>query len=89
MPGRGRASRAASAVTATAYMFAAASILVVAAVCIVGARPVQALPSYARQTGQQCADCHFPNSRPMAASSSSTATFGPAARRTSRRSPRW
>jgi hypothetical protein len=66
MSGRGRASRAASAVTATAYMFAAASILAGAAVCIVGARPVQALPSYARQTGQQCAACHngFPELTP-------------------------
>ena len=67
MSGRGRASRAASAVTVTAYIvFAAASILLVAAVCIVGARPVQALPSYARQTGQQCAACHngFPELTP-------------------------
>ena len=31
-----------------------------------GARPAQALPSYARQTGQQCAACHngFPELTP-------------------------
>src|ERR1700719_5343535 len=57
--GWGRASKAASEVTATAYaVFAAVSVLAVAAVCIVGVTPVQALPSYARQTGQQCAACH-------------------------------
>ena len=76
MSGRGRASREASAVTVTAYMIlAAASILAVAAACIMGARPVQALPSYARQTGSNAppATMAFPSSRPMAGSSSSTA----------------
>src|SRR6516225_1170764 len=54
-------------VTATAYaVLAAVSLLAAAAVCIVGVRPVQALPSYARQTGQQCAACHngFPELTP-------------------------
>src|SRR5271167_3886698 len=67
MSDSGLASKAASAVTATAYIvLAAASVLAVAAVCIVGARPVQALPSYARQTGQECAACHngFPELTP-------------------------
>jgi hypothetical protein len=34
--------------------------------CILGARRVQALPSYARQTGQECAACHngFPELTP-------------------------
>src|SRR3984893_8905966 len=67
MSGRGRASRAASGVTATAYaVLAALPVLAVAAACIMGARPVQALPSYARQTGQQCAACHngFPELTP-------------------------
>jgi hypothetical protein len=67
MSGRGHTSGAASAVTATAYIvLAAASVLVVTAVCIVGIRPAQALPSYARQTGQQCAACHngFPELTP-------------------------
>ena len=41
-------------------------LLSAAAVCLVGIRPVQALPSYARQTGQQCAACHngFPELTP-------------------------
>src|SRR5215471_19740529 len=67
MPGRRRASGAASAITATAYIvLAAAPILVVAVVCIMGSRPAQALPSYARQTGQECAACHngFPELTP-------------------------
>ncbi len=67
MSGKGHASRAASTVTATAYIvLAAASVLAVASVCIVGVRPVQALPSYARQTGQECAACHngFPELTP-------------------------
>src|SRR5271155_2866572 len=67
MSDSGLASKAASAVTATAYIvLAAASVLAVATVCIVGVTPVQALPSYARQTGQQCAACHngFPELTP-------------------------
>src|SRR5271167_1309342 len=67
MSDSGLASKAASAVTATAYIvLAAASVLAVAAVCIVGIRPVRALPSFARQTGQQCAACHngFPELTP-------------------------
>ena len=41
-------------------------LLSAVAVCLVGIRPVQALPSYARQTGQQCAACHngFPELTP-------------------------
>jgi hypothetical protein len=41
-------------------------VLGLAALCILGARRVQALPSYARQTGQQCAACHngFPELTP-------------------------
>jgi len=41
-------------------------VLGVAAMCIVGPRRAQALPSYARQTGQQCAACHngFPELTP-------------------------
>src|ERR1700719_4516869 len=67
MSGWARASKAASEVTATAYaVFAAVSVLAVAAVCIVGVTPEQALPSYARQTGQECAACHngFPELTP-------------------------
>src|SRR6202040_1371366 len=67
MSGWGRASKAASEATATAYaVFAAVSVLAVAAVCIVGVRTAQAIPSYARQTGQQCAACHngFPELTP-------------------------
>lgn len=47
---------------------ALAALLVpgVAAICIIAAKPVEALPSYARQTGQQCAACHdgFPELTP-------------------------
>src|SRR5271166_4655986 len=60
-------SKAGRGVTATGYaVLTAVSLLAVAAVCIVGARPVQALPSYARQTGQECAACHngFPELTP-------------------------
>ena len=34
--------------------------------CVAGARPARALPSFARQTGQQCAACHngFPELTP-------------------------
>src|SRR6516162_6355988 len=62
-----RASRAASNMAAFAYATLCAVILLTGAVlCIVGAGPVQALPSYARQTGQQCAACHngFPELTP-------------------------
>ncbi len=44
-----------------------ALVLGATAMCIVGARRVQALPSYARQTGQECAACHatgFPELTP-------------------------
>jgi hypothetical protein len=67
MSGRGLAPNTASEVTATACAVLAAVLPVaVAAVCIVGIRPAQALPSYARQSGQQCAACHdgFPQLTP-------------------------
>src|SRR6516225_2969052 len=67
MSGRERASKAASKMTATAYaVLGAASLLTFAVLCVVVVRPVQALPSYARQTGQQCAACHngFPELTP-------------------------
>jgi hypothetical protein len=61
------ASRATSGVIATAHVaLAVLAILALAAACIVVVRPAQALPSYARQTGQQCAACHngFPELTP-------------------------
>src|SRR5215469_10464823 len=67
MSGAKLASKAGSKVSATACAaLAAMQVLAVAAMCIVGAKPVQALPSYARQTGQQCAACHngFPELTP-------------------------
>ena len=68
MSGRGLASSTASEVAAASAcaVLAAVLLVAVAAVCIVGIRPAQALPSYARQTGQQCAACHngFPELTP-------------------------
>jgi hypothetical protein len=67
MSSRGRASTAVSGIAATAcIVLAAASVLAVVVVYSVGIRPAQALPSYARQTGQQCAACHngFPELTP-------------------------
>ena len=67
MSGRERAPKAASKMTATAYtVLGAASLLAFAVLCVVVVRPAQALPSYARQTGQQCAACHngFPELTP-------------------------
>ena len=67
MSGGGRASKVASRMTATAYaVFTAAAVLAVAVICVVSVSPAQALPSYARQTGQQCAACHngFPELTP-------------------------
>ena len=64
---RGRASRTTSGVTATVYaVLTAMTVLAFAAICIVSVRRAQALPSYARQTGQQCAACHngFPELTP-------------------------
>ena len=51
---------------AAVAVLGAALLLAAGAVCLVGIRPVQALPSYARQTGQQCAACHngFPELTP-------------------------
>jgi hypothetical protein len=47
-------------------MLAVGLVVGAAAMCLVGARPVEALPSYARQTGQECAACHngFPELTP-------------------------
>jgi hypothetical protein len=67
MSGTALATKATSGVIVTAYgILVAVALLTAAAVCIVGARPVRALPSYARQTGQQCAACHngFPELTP-------------------------
>jgi hypothetical protein len=67
MSGTALAARATSGVVVTAYaILVAVALLAVAAANIMGARPAQALPSYARQTGQQCAACHngFPELTP-------------------------
>ena len=47
-------------------MLAVVAIITVVAACVVSVRPARALPSYARQTGQQCAACHngFPELTP-------------------------
>ena len=67
MFGKGRVSEAASKFSAIAYaVLSVALCLVGAALYILDIRPVHALPSYARQTGQQCAACHngFPELTP-------------------------
>ena len=67
MFGKGRVSEAASKFSAIAYaVLSVAPCLVGAALYILDIRPVHALPSYARQTGQQCAACHngFPELTP-------------------------
>jgi hypothetical protein len=67
MFGGGRASGAVSKFTAAAYaVLSAAPLLVGVAVCVLDVRPAHGLPSYARQTGQQCAACHngFPELTP-------------------------
>src|SRR5271170_6388558 len=67
MSGTARASGAASKVTVAAYaVLSAAPLLVGVAVCVLDVKPGHALPSYARQTGQQCAACHngFPELTP-------------------------
>src|SRR5271167_3835311 len=67
MSGRGLASKTTWEVASIVYASLAAVLLLGAVVlCIVSARPAQALPSYARQTGQQCAACHngFPELTP-------------------------
>jgi hypothetical protein len=67
MSGRGHVSRAASGLAATAYaVLIVLAIITVVAACVVSVRPARALPSYARQTGQQCAACHngFPELTP-------------------------
>ena len=67
MFGKGRVSEAASKFSAIACaVLSVAPFLVGAALYIFDIRPVHALPSYARQTGQQCAACHngFPELTP-------------------------
>ncbi len=67
MFGQGRASEAASKFSAVVYaVLSAAPLLVGAALFLLDTRPGHALPSYARQTGQQCAACHngFPELTP-------------------------
>ena len=67
MLGKRRASAAASKLTAIAHaVFCTAPLLVGIIVCILNFRQARALPSYARQTGQQCAACHngFPELTP-------------------------
>src|SRR5271156_6705281 len=65
--GEHRASAAASKLTAVAHaVLCTAPLLVGIIVCILNFRQARALPSYARQTGQQCAACHngFPELTP-------------------------
>ena len=67
MLGKRRASPAASKLTAVAHaVLCTAPLLVGIIVCILNFRQARALPSYARQTGQQCAACHngFPELTP-------------------------
>ncbi len=57
----------ASRVTSIGHaMLAIALILAAVMMCMAGARRAEALPAYARQTGQQCAACHngFPELTP-------------------------
>jgi hypothetical protein len=65
--GKRRASAAASKLTAVAHaVLCTAPLLVGIIVCTLNFRQARALPSYARQTGQQCAACHngFPELTP-------------------------
>jgi hypothetical protein len=67
MFGRYRASIAAAKLSAIAFaLLSTAPLLVGVIVCLLDIRPARALPSYARQTGQQCAACHngFPELTP-------------------------
>ena len=67
MSGTKRAPEARSEGSHLAVATLAAMLLLgAAAICIIGSRRVEALPSYARQTGQQCAACHdgFPELTP-------------------------
>ena len=59
---RGRSVRGYPHIGAAGFSF----LLLFALVCVFGAQPAHALPSYARQTGQQCAACHngFPELTP-------------------------
>ena len=63
MSGSELASETSSRVTVCTY---AVLLLTATAVCLLSVRPARALPSYARQTGQQCAACHngFPELTP-------------------------
>src|ERR1019366_10242125 len=67
MSSSGSPPKAASDVTFIASArLAVALFLGAILICIVSARPAEALPSYARQTGQACAACHngFPELTP-------------------------
>jgi hypothetical protein len=67
MSGGGRAARAAPKFSAVASaVLSTLPLLAGVAMCLLDARPLHALPSYARQTGQQCAACHngFPELTP-------------------------
>lgn len=58
--------RASAAAWMAPAILAIGLVIGVAAMCTVGPRSAQALPSYARQTGQECAACHngFPELTP-------------------------
>jgi hypothetical protein len=63
----GRASRGGSKVVGAAHvLLSCVTLLVLATFSILAGGPAQALPLYARQTGQQCAACHngFPELTP-------------------------
>jgi hypothetical protein len=67
MSGNELASNTASKVNPAAVAVLGAALLLSAdVVCLVGIKPAQTLPSYARQTGQRCAACHngFPELTP-------------------------
>ena len=54
-----RGGRSACGTGRSGFVFAAAAAVLTAAFLIIGyAPPAQALPSYARQTGQPCGTCH-------------------------------
>lgn len=62
----GHAAARAASVDLGTGLAAAAVMLIIAVLWALAPRPAEALPSYARQTGQQCAACHngFPELTP-------------------------
>lgn len=56
-----------STISSGCFKFAAVVILVTSATFTIAVRPAQAVPSFARQTGQACASCHtaFPELTPF------------------------